>query len=388
MGRGQIARGFAVLLVAATALAGPRDAAAQNCGGTERWAVKVGADAGAAQVNLTPVPATIHDLVQITRPSPLGANAARTAAERAVRVVDGRLIKFKQETGKTGDMDFHLVVSDETLLHSGGGQGSTISPHGLIAEIVDPTCIAGRGGTGPTPSLFATQLTNVRNKFLAQYPTWSAHDWTETGGIPVRLTGVVFFDRDHKQWGRASNGLELHPLLDIEFNPSPPPVVNPPTVTVTNVPLTNPGFESQSQGWTATTDVITSSNNQAAHGGQWKAWLGGYGETHTDKVSQDVTLPASATAISLTFFLHVDTEESENVAYDKLRVRVRRTNGTLLATLKTFSNLDKSSGFTLRSVDLSAYRGQTVRIALESQEDSALQTSFVVDDFGIVVEGP
>jgi len=34
---------------------------------------------------------------------------------------------------------------------------------------------------------------------------------------PVRLTGVVFLDFVHGQTGVAPNGVELHPLLDIEF---------------------------------------------------------------------------------------------------------------------------------------------------------------------------
>jgi hypothetical protein len=376
-----------VVIGALFCVAAPGGMWAQSCGGTERWPIKVGADANASQVNLTPQPTTVHDLVLIQRPSPLTISTPRTVAERVVRVVDARLVKFRQETGKSGDMDFHLVMSDETLLHSGGGSSSTVSPHSFVAEIVDPTCIAGKGGTGPTPSRFATQLQSVRTKFLAQFPTFSATDWTDAGGIPVRVTGVVFFDRPHFQWGRAQNGLELHPLLDIDFGAGLPPLATT-TTTVTSVALTNPGFENQSQGWTASTDVITSSTNRPAHSGQWKAWLGGYGEGHIDKLSQDVTLPASAHTVSLTFYLHIDTEESAGTAYDKMRVRVRRTDGTFIATLKTYSNQDAAPGFSLRSIDLSAYKGQTIRISLEAQEDSGSATSFVVDDFAIVVEGP
>jgi hypothetical protein len=34
---------------------------------------------------------------------------------------------------------------------------------------------------------------------------------------PVKVTGVGFFDRVHGQNGVAPNGVELHPLLNIEF---------------------------------------------------------------------------------------------------------------------------------------------------------------------------
>ena len=33
----------------------------------------------------------------------------------------------------------------------------------------------------------------------------------------VRITGVGFFDYLHGQRGVAPNGIELHPVLDVEF---------------------------------------------------------------------------------------------------------------------------------------------------------------------------
>jgi len=33
----------------------------------------------------------------------------------------------------------------------------------------------------------------------------------------VRVTGVGFFDYVHGQSGVAPNGIELHPVLDVEF---------------------------------------------------------------------------------------------------------------------------------------------------------------------------
>jgi hypothetical protein len=33
----------------------------------------------------------------------------------------------------------------------------------------------------------------------------------------VTVTGVGFFDRIHGQTGVAPNGIELHPVLDIQF---------------------------------------------------------------------------------------------------------------------------------------------------------------------------
>jgi len=375
----------AIVIAGAALVMAARSATAQ-CGGVERWAVKMAADQGAALIDVTPVSTAFVDLIHITRPTLPGDDITRVPAERTVRVVDGRLVQFKLESGKTGDADYHLVISDDTQLFSAGGPGAA-SPHSVIAEIVDPDCVAGRAGSVIGPSRFATQLTAVRAKFLLQFP--SVHSaWNQAGGIPVRVTGVVFFDRPHGQVGRALNGLELHPVLDIQFNPSPgaPPPGAPPAVTTTTVALANPGFEQGSVGWTATADVIHTGNDEQPHSGDRLAWLGGYGSAHVDKLSQEVALPGSVSAIALSFFLHVSTEEPTTGIADRLRVRVRDHSGALLSTLGVFSNLDAADGFQLRTFDLTPYRGRTVRISLEAVENGSNVTSFIVDDFSLVIQ--
>ncbi|MHB9848422.1 M4 family metallopeptidase [Streptomyces sp. Tue6028] len=138
--------------------------------------------------------------------------------------------------------------------------------------------------------------------------------------------------------------------------------------------LGNPGFESGNTTWTATSGVITNSSSQAAHGGSYKAWLDGYGTTNTDTLSQSVTIPSGCKA-TLTFYLHIDSAETTtSTQYDKLTV----TAGS--KTLATYSNLNKASGYTLKTFDLSSLAGSTVTLKFSGVEDSSLQTSFVVDD--------
>ena len=353
-----------------------------QCGGEERWPVKMGADPDAAQVQVqSPQLTTLHDLVLLARPTLPTDDFTRVIQERSVWVIEGRLVKFKQETGKTGDSDFHLVISDETLLYSAGGAGSATSPHSIIAEVPDPDCIGGRTGSVTGPSLFQSQLVSVREKFVQQFPKVLS-GWNDAGGIPVRLTGVAFFDRPHGQVGRALNGLELHPLLAIEFNPASFPQ---PPIAASQI-LVNPGFENGSEGWTGSSGVITTKSDQPAHSGTGKAWLGGYGESHSDKLSQQVDLPSAAHAISLSFFLHVDTEEEEHGAWDKLTVRIRDSNGILLQTLKTFSNQDAAPGFVTQALNLTAFRGKSIRIEFDAKEDGRLSTSFVLDDMRVIIE--
>ncbi|MEU2065135.1 M4 family metallopeptidase [Streptomyces sp. NPDC013455] len=138
--------------------------------------------------------------------------------------------------------------------------------------------------------------------------------------------------------------------------------------------LGNPGFESGNTGWTATSGVITTDSGEASHSGSYKAWLDGYGSSHTDTLSQSVTIPAGCKA-TLTFYLHIDTAETTTSAqYDKLTV----TAGS--KTLATYSNLNAASGYSQKTFDLSSLAGSTVTLKFNGVEDSSLQTSFVVDD--------
>ncbi|MFJ6718703.1 putative Ig domain-containing protein [Streptomyces sp. NPDC091259] len=139
--------------------------------------------------------------------------------------------------------------------------------------------------------------------------------------------------------------------------------------------LGNQGFETGSAApWTATAGVVDNGSGEAAHSGAWKAWLNGYGSTHTDSLSQTVTIPAGCHA-TLSYYVHIDTAETTTTtAYDKLTVQANST------TLASYSNLNKNTGYAQKTFDLSSYAGQTVTLKFTGTEDSTLQTSFVIDD--------
>ena len=54
-------------------------------------------------------------------------------------------------------------------------------------------------------------------------------------------------------------------------------------------------------------------------------------------------------------------------------------------TLATYSNLNKASGYSLKSFNVSSFAGQTVTISFTGTEDSSLQTSFVIDDTALTL---
>ncbi|WP_246005005.1 M4 family metallopeptidase [Nocardioides marmorisolisilvae] len=148
--------------------------------------------------------------------------------------------------------------------------------------------------------------------------------------------------------------------------------------------LLNPGFESGAVNWTGTAGPITNNTGRPARTGSWKMWLGGNGTTATENEAQSVTIPASATSATLTFWIRIDTSETTtSTAYDTAKVQI--VNGSTTSTLATYSNLNKNSTYVQKSFDVSAYKGKTISVKFLMNEDSSLQTSFVVDDTALNV---
>lgn len=172
---------------------------AQRCG-VERWSVKTGTDADAHSVGLSnPQTTTIAQLIALSPPHPIPINSRVAPTETTVFVVNATLTDYKLEGGAHGDSDYHLVLQDD--------QGNT-----MVAEIPSPSCVA-------DGSPFSAQIASARAKFDSQFTAGSSF---QTADIPVQVTGVGFFDFAHGQHGAAPNVIELHPVLDIVFNPRAP----------------------------------------------------------------------------------------------------------------------------------------------------------------------
>jgi hypothetical protein len=380
---------FALVLGAAV-LALPSIGSAA-CGGTERWFVKVGTDPDAVKVNLGNVlPITVaglNNLPQLQSTVPHGDNKFRLPEERVVYRVNGRLVLFKDEA----DGDYHLVITDDSLTYTPGGPSTDGMETGtsFIAEIPNPDCVAGKKGDPSVPSQFAAQLKSARDKFEARFPGGAGTD-SELGGIPVILTGIAFYDRPHRQTGRAVNGIELHPLLDIQFDngsPAPPGTVQPPVGSEITQLLANPGFESGVSAWSGTLEDIGSFGNVPAHQGSNLAWMGGTGSAHTESLYQNVHVPSATPQVALSFWFRIETEETTTThAYDKFYVQIRDKNGKVLKTLATFSNLDQTSGFVQKTFDVSGYAGQDIQVFFKAVEDEGKISSFWLDDVTLTVQ--
>ena len=139
--------------------------------------------------------------------------------------------------------------------------------------------------------------------------------------------------------------------------------------------VTNGGFEGGT-GWSQTpAGTITTGGAIAARTGTWKAALGGQGADQTETVSQSVTIPAGCSA-SLSYYLRVTSSETGG-PYDFFRVQVNTT------TLQEYNDLNVGGSYVLRTLDLSAYAGQTVSLRFLSDEDGSVITTFWLDDVSL-----
>jgi hypothetical protein len=206
-----------------------------TCGGTERWQVKVGTDTGVGNVDLTTqIPMTVPTMLQLSEPQlpATGDNNTRLSEETHVYMVTGHLVRFKLESGSTGDQDYHMVISDDTLIFTDDSAGQPPG-HSLVAEIPNPDCIAGKHGDPSVQSRFIDSIRTSRSGLEGQFPNIDpSGGFNDAGGIAVCVIGAGFFDFPHGQVGRATNNVEIHPVLNISFSPcttqpAPPNGVQP-----------------------------------------------------------------------------------------------------------------------------------------------------------------
>lgn len=155
--------------------------------------------------------------------------------------------------------------------------------------------------------------------------------------------------------------------------------------------IRNPGFESGATVWTQTSSggylPIVNSSAYSPHAGSYYAWLGGY-NSGTDTIEQSVAIPSSAKSAKLEFWYRIETSETTtSSAWDSLTVEFYNLSGSKLTTLATLSNLNKTNGAWVKSstLDVLAYKGQTVRLRFTGKTDSTNLTSFLIDDVSLAV---
>ncbi|MFY1622843.1 M4 family metallopeptidase [Micromonospora sp. WMMD735] len=306
-----------------------------------------------------------------------------------INLVGSGPIRNMYNPSALGDANCYSSSIPSQEVHAAAGPGNhwfyllAMGSNPTNGQPTSPTCnsstVTGLGIQKAIKIMYNAMLLKTTTSSYLKYRTW-----TLQAAKTLYPGSCTEFNTVKAAWDAVSVPAQSADPTCTGGTPTPTPTAtSTPTPTPTSggcsgQKLTNPGFESGGTGWTATSGVITSSASQAAHGGSYKAWLNGYGSTHTDTVTQSVTIPAGCRA-TLSFWLHIDTAESGSTAYDKLTVKAGST------TLATYSNVNAASGYVQRSFDVSALAGSTVTISFSGVEDSSLQTSFVVDDTALTL---
>lgn len=248
---------------------------------------------------------------------------------------------------------------------------------GTPADTTPPTVSASESGSSGTITLSATASDNVGVSKVEFWIDGLLKGTVLTPPYTLALNSTTLSDGSHTLVAKAYDAAgNVGTSSAVAFS-----ISNAPTAVER---ISNGGFESGTTGWTGSSGVITSDATYPAKAGSWKAWLDGYGSSHTDSLYQTVTLPSTATSATLSFWLRVDSSETTTrTAYDTLKVQIRDTSGNVLATLATYSNLNKGSSYVQRSFDVKAWKGKTVRVYFLGVEDASQATSFLIDEVSL-----
>lgn len=176
--------------------------------------------------------------------------------------------------------------------------------------------------------------------------------------------------------------------------------IGPVSFMVKNVPqlVKNNSFELGTQDWARTGGTGFGQNSGEAQiylsflGNRFVYFDGGTGSP-TKTLYQLVYLPEDIFSATLTFRLRVDWANGQSDAGDRIRVRVRDSNGNLLTTLDTISGStnthaspDNWRSYVKKTYSLSAYKGGYIRLEFEVTHDDAVHTRFLLDDISVTTK--
>ena len=214
-------------------------------------------------------------------------------------------------------------------------------------------------------SMATPHVAGVAALYLSGNPSATpqqVRDAVVAGGTPGKVTSA----------GTGSPNVLLYSLLGSTLPPLPPAPAT----------LTNGGFESgPGVGWAESSSggyalVSTSLPRTGSYG----AYEGGYNNA-VETLSQTVTVPTSGT---LSYWWRLASSEGTTTAYDTLTVTLANpSTGATVATLATYSNRNVRNTWTQASQGLSAYAGQTLSLRFTTRTDSAVASSFYLDDVSL-----
>lgn len=148
--------------------------------------------------------------------------------------------------------------------------------------------------------------------------------------------------------------------------------------------VANGDFEQGRTGWTEYSaqgwPVIYDADELIVppHSGRWAAWLAGV-DDDLSYIEQTVDIPLGGP--SLTYWLWISSKDECDADDDSGEVRI---GGTTVDTLRLCDS-ENTLKWIERSVDLSAYAGQTVDLQIRAETNNEGNSNLFVDDVSLVV---
>jgi hypothetical protein len=200
---------------------------------------------------------------------------------------------------------------------------------------------------------------------------------------------------DAKKFGGNPDGGKSDDPGTADAMPTPLPDAPPACVPVVKQMLLNPSFDLTPAGvnWVqqladpAAPAISPPPAGLAIPTSPNVAWLGG-SLSAVDQVSQEIVVPASATAFELKGKRLVGSAETAATAIDTFSISVRDQADVTLLTLATLSNVDKGATATFVAFTFTSpmtFAGKTVKLTMRSQTDGASNTNFFIDDLALNV---
>lgn len=302
------------------------------------------ADANAAGFS----PANCNNVITVAATNRTGSRAFYSNYGSVVEVsAPGGETDIFQSDGVLSTLDSGATVPANSHTYEYYQGTSMAAPHvaGLASLIV------GRQ-PGYTPQQVLTLLQDTARNF----PGGSTCSTSNCGAGIVDAYGAL-----------NSFGGYLIGVLYINYG-SPPPTD----------PIINPGFESGPTGWTESATnprnlIINSGfpSGVTPHGGSWATRLGG-AHLDTSYIQQQVTVPAGTPYLA--YWHWIDSEDFCGWDYGSVLI-----NGAVVHEYDLCS-AENTNGWVQKTVNLSAYAGQSVQLRIRAVTDSSLNSNLFVDD--------
>ena len=271
-----------------------------------------------------------------------------------------------------------VTVQVGLTITSGGTSNITVSPANL-------SFTAQQGGPAPSAQSISINSTGSSLNWTASSnASWlsvSPNSGTtpSTATVAVTNTNMAANTYNGVLTVTASNGSSATVQVQLTLTGPPPPT--------DNGFITNGGFEGGISPWVQSGVASYINNATYAHSGTGSFRLGTDSFAGGGTLYQDFTIPNTASTAKLNFYLYVTSPLLTTVAYDKLYFEITDSSGRILQSLGNFSNLNKgpSGAYVLRGpYDLSAFKGQTIRLRFRSVTSNAGGgTEFHIDDVSV-----